>query len=316
MKEEWIVKSEDIPADYGTYPGSRHVEELVKSGLVILDKWAGPTSHDVVSTVKKILGINKAGHSGTLDPQVTGVLPVTLENACKVMPALQHLDKEYVGIIYLHKEIGLSKLEEAAKDFVGAIKQTPPLRSAVARKERTRKVYSFNILEKTGKNAVFRISCEAGTYVRMICHELGRKTGGAHMKELRRTRVGRFTEENSVRMQDLADSYSFWKENGDEKIRDCILPVEAAVEHLGKIIVKDSSVHSVSNGSPLYSQGISRLQKIIKKNDLVALLTLKGELIALGNANASGDEIASKRILAAKIDRVIMDRDAYPKLLQ
>lgn len=315
MKDEWIVKSEDIPTDYGTYPGSRPVEELVKSGLVILDKWAGPTSHDVVSTVKKTLGISKAGHSGTLDPQVTGVLPVALENACKVMPALQHMPKEYVGIMYLHKETSLGKLEEAAKDFVGAIKQTPPLRSAVARKERTRKVYSFSILEKIGKNAVFRISCEAGTYVRMICHDLGRKIGGAHMKELRRTAAGRFTEENSVRMQDLADSYRFWKENGDEKIRDCILPVEAAVEHLGKIIVKDSSVHSVANGSPLYSQGISRLQKSIEKDGLVALLTLKGELIALGKANASGDEIAARRILAAKIDRVIMDRGAYPKII-
>ena len=157
---------------------------------------------------------------------MTGVLPVTLENACKAMPALQHLDKEYVGIMYLHKEISLSELEEAAKDFVGAIKQTPPLRSAVARRERTRKVYSFEILEKIGKNAVFRISCEAGTYVRMICHELGRKIDGAHMKELRRTAAGRFTEENSIRIQDLADSYRFWKENGDEKIRDCILPVQ------------------------------------------------------------------------------------------
>ncbi len=231
-----------------------------------------------------------------------------------MIPALQGLDKTYVGIMYMHKDVGLDELNIVIKKFVGEIRQKPPLRSAVARKERTRKVHSFEILEKSGRDVAFRISCQAGTYVRMICHDIGRKTGGAHMKELRRTGVGRFTEAHLARIHDLADSYRFWKDSGDEGIRNFILPVEAAVEHLGKIIVKDTSVHSLANGSPLYSQGICRLQKGIKKGDLVALLTLKGELIALGRADADSEKISSGKTLAAKIERVVMEKGAYPRL--
>jgi H/ACA ribonucleoprotein complex subunit 4 len=304
---EWIVKCEEI-AQYGKYPGSRSVEELIKNGIIILDKWAGPTSRDVVSQVKKIFDLKKVGHSGTLDPQVTGVLPVTLENACKIIPALQGLDKEYVGIMHLHKDVDDKKLNDAIKDFIGSIKQKPPVRSAVARKERTRTIHSFNILERSDRDVLFRVSCEAGTYIRKLVDDIGKKIGGAHMSELRRTRAGKFGEDKAVKIQDVVDAYAFWKENKDEKIRDYILPVEAAVEHLGKIIVKDSAISAIINGSPLYSTGICKIQKGIKKDDLIAILTIKGELLAIAKANASSEDMAKRKMLAAKTDRVVMGR--------
>ncbi|MBI2076200.1 MAG: RNA-guided pseudouridylation complex pseudouridine synthase subunit Cbf5 [Candidatus Aenigmarchaeota archaeon] len=306
---DFLVKSADIPnLEYGKYPGSRSVEELIRNGIIILDKWCGPTSHDVAATVKKLFGLKKTGNSGTLDPAVSGILPITLENACKVIPALQHLDKEYVGVMHLHKDVTDEKLNQAIKKFVGQIIQLPPVRSAVARRERKRNIYSFKMLDRKGKDAVFQVSCEAGTYIRKLISDLGRDIGGAHMAELRRIRVGRFAE--PVRIQDVVDAYHLWKEGGDESIRDFVLPVEAAVEHLGKIIIKDSAVSAVANGSPLYTGGISRIQKNIQKDDLVAILTLKGELVALAKAVATSEEMLKKG-LAAKIDRVIMEKGIY-----
>jgi len=299
----WLIK-EDIPMEK---PATKSVEELINGGLIILDKWSGPTSHDVVSQVKKIFSLKKTGHPGTLDPKVTGMLPVTLEIACKVIPTLQGLDKEYVGIFHLHHDVPIEKVKEAMEKLVGKIKQTPPVKSAVVRRERTRIVHNFEFLDRNENDVAFKISCQAGTYIRVICHQLGQDLKvGAHMKELRRTKVGRFTEKDLVKIQDVVDAYHFWKEDGDEDIKKFILPVEAAIEHIGKIIVKDSAIGSISNGSPVYSNGIIKLEKTIKKNDLIAILTTRKELIALAKANLSAKEMIEKRGLAAKTDRVIM----------
>ncbi len=311
--QDFLVKSDDISAR-GEYPGTRPIEKLIRNGLVILDKWSGPTSHDVSAQVKKIFGLKKTGHAGTLDPAVTGVLPMLLENAVKVMPALQKQDKEYVGIMKLHRDVDDDKLKEVVKKFTGQVRQMPPVRSAVARKERTRKIHYFDILEKNNRDVLFRIGCQAGTYVRVICHDIGKQIGGAHMAELRRTKAGRFDEKHAVRMQDVVDAYADWKESGSEKIRDFVLPVEEAVEHLKKIIVKDSAVYSVSQGSPLYSQGISRIQKAIEKEELVVIMTLKGELVALAKAAMTTEEMMNRKGVAAKTDRVIIEKGIYGKM--
>ena len=313
ITKDFLIRSREISnPEYGKYPGVRSISEHIRNGIVILDKWSGPTSHDVTAIVKKIFGLKKTGHSGTLDPMVSGILPITLENACKVIPVLQHLDKSYVGVMHLHKEVSDKELQTAIKRFVGEITQLPPRRSAVARKERQRKVYSFDILDRKDKDVAFRVECEAGTYIRKLVSDLGKLIGGAHMTELRRTKVGRFDESKAVKIQDLVDAYEFWKEGKDETIREMILPIEAAIEHLGKIIVKDSAVPAVINGSPLYTQGICMIQKGIKKDDMVAVLTLKGELVALAKANMNSEEMLG-RGMAAKPDRVIMEKGAYPR---
>lgn len=313
MAAEFLARSHDV-SGRGEYPGARPVEKLIKNGLLVLDKWAGPTSHDVSAQVKKIFGISKAAHAGTIDPQVSGVLPILLGNAVKVMPALQRQDKEYVGVMRLHKDVDDDALNSVVKKFVGEIKQTPPVRSAVARKERKRKVYYFDILERNGRDTLFRTGVEAGTYIRVICHAIGKELGGAHMAELRRTKAGQFDEKQAVKMQDVVDAYADWKESGDEKIREFLLPVESAVEHLKKIIVKDSAVWSVSQGSPLYSQGISRVQKGIEFGETVAVMTLKGELVALAKAAMTTDEAMRKKGIAAKTDRVIIEKGIYPRM--
>jgi H/ACA ribonucleoprotein complex subunit 4 len=169
----------------------------------------------------------------------------------------------------------------------------------------------MTIIERDGRNVLFKIRCEAGTYVRVVCHQIGTKVGGAHMKELRRTEVGRFSEKDCVRIQDVADAYYEWKESGSEEIRNYVLPVEAAVEHLKKIIIKDSAVFSVASGSPVYSTGISKASKGIVQDELVAVLTLKGELAAIARANMASEEMMKKKGLAAKTDRVIIDKRLY-----
>ncbi len=310
--EEYIILSEDIPVqEYGVYPALRPVDEIINCGFVILDKWRGPTSRKVVDIIKHILKIKKAGHSGTLDPNVSGVLPILLGKACKVMPALQSLDKEYVGIMRLHKDVDEQVLLQAIKKYTGKIKQKPPVKSAVKRQERTRHVYKFEIIEKQKQLVLFRVACEKGTYIRTLCHQIGSEIGGSHLVELRRTRVGPFTESRAITMQKIAFSYSQWKEKNLENIRQYILPVEQAVQHLGKIIVKDSAVWNIANGSPLYSKGICRIQKDIKKNDMVAIFTLKGELIAIGSSLCNATKI--QRIVA-KPEKILLDKNTYPRI--
>ena len=310
----FLIKWHDISNySYGKYPGSRSVDELLRNGIIILDKWQGPTSRDVSSTVKKLLSLSKAGYAGTLDPMVSGVLVICLENACKIMPALQGVEKEYVGVMRLHKEVPKKEIMRVVSSFTGAIRQKPPVRSAVARVERTRHIYGFEMLDMSGRNVAFKVSCEAGTYVRKLCHDIGLKIGGAHMSELRRTRAGRFTEGMSCRLQDVSDAYAMWKKGGDESIRDFVLPVEVGVEHMKKIVMKDSAVHAVASGSPLYTAGVSRVQSDIMKGELVAAFTLNGELVSIGQADMASSEMLKRRGISMKTDRVIMDKNTYPK---
>lgn len=231
---------------------------------------------------------------------MSGVLLIALNNACKVMPLLQNLDKEYVGVMHLHKDVDDALLNKAVSAFVGKIKQRPPVRSAVARKERFRTVRSFEIIERGGRDVLFRISCQAGTYVRVVCHSIGTLIGGAHMAELRRTKVGPFSEQQCVKIHDLADAYAEWKEN---ELKKLILPVEAAIPHVKKAFLKKDAVHSITNGSPLYSSGVESADDI-KKDDMVAVMH-SGKLIAIGKAKANKADFAKTKGPVISTDRVI-----------
>ena len=281
----------------GSYPGARKTEDIISNGFLILDKWQGPTSHDVAATVRKILGVQKAGHSGTLDPQVSGVLPILLGKATKAMPALQRLDKEYVGVMHVHTDIGEDELRKAM--ITGKITQTPPRRSAVARVQRQRTVHSFEILDIEGRDVAFSVRCDAGTYIRVLCHDIGKRIGGGHMKELRRTAVGPFTERRAVKTQQIVDAL------GKEEIRELIFPVEAAMEAVKKVFMRDAALKSVSHGMPLYAAGITRSQDSIERDDMVCMFSGRGEAVALGKAMMSGAEMARKPGMAVKTDRVL-----------
>ncbi|MCJ7478848.1 MAG: RNA-guided pseudouridylation complex pseudouridine synthase subunit Cbf5 [Candidatus Nanohaloarchaeota archaeon QJJ-7] len=312
---EWLVKEEaDTDWDYGERPENRPLEEKLSNGIVLVDKPAGPQSNQVSVWVKELLERGKTGHSGTLDPHVTGLLPVGLDEGTKIMGPLSNAGKEYIGLMSLDEEIGEEKIEETSEEFVGTVEQVPPEKSAVKREERERDIYELEVLEVDGKNVLFRVECEKGFYVRTFCKQFGDALGtDGEMDELRRTKVGVFEERETVNLQDLADQYEFWKEGEDNSLEELVLPVEAGVRHLKKIIVKDSAVAALAHGADLGTGGISKLQKGIETDELLAVLTLKGELIATANAEFGSDEMLEEGGTAATLDRVYIGKDEYPR---
>jgi H/ACA ribonucleoprotein complex subunit 4 len=307
---EWLDISECGEGKIGKAPDERSLDELLQNGLIVLDKWPGPTSRDVVTAVKVMLGLERAGHAGTLDPPASGILTIVTENATKVIPALQGMDKKYVGVIHLHGEVTDDKLRRAMKKFLGEIKQKPPVRAAVARRERMRTVYEFSIIERKGRDVLFRAKVEAGTYIRKLASDLGDSLKvGAHLRELRRTRVGGFGEEASCTAHQLEAAWKDYQSGkGEEALRRLVLPVENAVEHIKAIIIKDSALPRALNGSPIFTAGLCKVQRGLRKGDMVAILSQKGELAALGWAGMSAAEMNGKRGLAVKVDRVVMQK--------
>lgn len=248
IKREVLIKKSSKPSDYGINPSERSINRLMQLGVIPLDKPSGPSSHEVTEFVKRILNIKKAGHSGTLDPKVTGVLPICLNDACKIMPALISSGKEYVCLMHVHKEVSEVEIKKMLSLFEGKIAQMPPVKSAIKRQLRNRVVYYNEFLEKEGRDVLFITGCEAGFYMRKLCHDIGERLGtGAHMAELRRTKAGPFKEKDLIKIEDLKMAYSAFKEKGDESyLRKCILPVEASVSYLPKVWVLSQESISLS----------------------------------------------------------------------
>jgi H/ACA ribonucleoprotein complex subunit 4 len=245
---------------------------------------------------------------------VTGVLPIALENATKAMPVLMGLDKEYVGVMHMHKEVPEEVIRKTILNFVGKIKQLPPVKSAVARREREREIYFFDVLEIEGRDILFKVGCEAGTYIRKLIHDLGKALSvGAHMAELRRTKVGNFTEEQSHSLMEVKDAYEFWKEGNKKPLKELLINVEEAIEHVKKVFVKDSAVDSICNGSPVYPNALTRVQKEIIAGETVAVFSLKNELVAIGIAKMDAEKmLKAKKGTTVRTDRVFMERGTYP----
>ncbi|MBU2638644.1 MAG: RNA-guided pseudouridylation complex pseudouridine synthase subunit Cbf5 [Nanoarchaeota archaeon] len=320
VEREVITKKEaSTDARISCAPEERDVEELINYGIINLNKPAGPTSHQISDYVKKILHLNKAGHSGTLDPGVTGVLPIATGKATRIVQSLLTAGKEYVCIMYLHKPVEEKTIRETMQKFTGEIEQMPPVRSAVKRQLRKRNIYYLEIIEIDGQDVLFRMGCQAGTYVRKFCFDFGLKLGiGAHMAELIRTRVAAFTDKDMVTLHDLKDAYTLWKEDGkDKELRKCIQPMEKAIEHLPKIWVIDSTVDTLCHGASLSVPGIAKLHTGINKNDIVAVMTLKEELVCVGNAIMSSEDIEkNEKGLAVKNWKVFLERGIYPKFVK
>ena len=319
MKTNLITKSKSITnPEYGCKPEEREITDYISKGVINLDKPSGPTSHEVDSWVKRILKLDKTGHGGTLDPKVTGVLPVGLADATRAIQLLLTAPKEYVCLLTFHSDVEESEIRRVFEEFTGKIFQLPPVKSAVKRELRTRNIYYSTIYEIKGRDVLFRIGCEAGTYVRTYCHNIGEALGvGAHMAELRRTQVGSFRErENLVTLQDITDAYHFYIEDGDESfLREAIMPMERAADYLPKVIIKDSAVDAICHGADLASGGIACLSDDIKKGDLVAIETLKGELVGAGNSLFFADEILdAEGGFVVNVSKVFMKPGVYPRL--
>jgi H/ACA ribonucleoprotein complex subunit 4 len=234
-----------------------------------------------------------------------------------VLQHVIHSDKTYVCVMALHEAVPEERVREVCQEFIGPIYQRPPLKASVERRLRIRRIYSIEVHEVVGRLVLMTIRCEAGTYIRKLCHDIGEVLGvGAHMAELRRIQTGPFTEdENLVTMHELHEAVVAWREYGDESLlRRAILPVEHAVKDLPKIYIRDSAVDAICHGAPLAAPGVLHLTDDIIKDGRVAIMTLKGELVAIAKALMNSHEILeAERGIVAKPMRVIMRPGTYPR---
>ncbi|MCD6495984.1 MAG: RNA-guided pseudouridylation complex pseudouridine synthase subunit Cbf5 [Candidatus Aenigmarchaeota archaeon] len=261
--------------------------------IILVDKPKGPTSFDIVESVSRALGVAKAGHAGTLDPNATGLLVIALGEARKAMPVLSGLDKEYTGTMRIHCDADRKVVEESLLSFRGTITQTPPVRSAVARRPRKRRVYDIELIGMDGRNATFRVLCEAGTYIRKIAHDAGEKIGcGAHLTELRRTKVGPFSVDDAAGIDDIE------KRRNMEK---ALMTLEVAISRLGlpSITVKDAYEKLIRNGSPVRREFVVSMNGKAHEDEIVPVFTEDGKIICLSRYAGSSGTIA-------KTDRVFI----------
>ena len=313
-----VTAEEDTDLRYGHKPQERPIQDYVRFGVVNLDKPSGPSSHEVTAWAKRILKVGHAGHGGTLDPKVTGVLPIALEEATKVVQALLLSGKEYICVMRLHDKASENRVKVVLDEFQGTIYQRPPLRASVRHQLRTRKIYYLDLLEIQEKNVLFKVGCEGGTYIRKLCYDLGEALGcGAHMQELRRTRAGPFTENGGlVSLYDVSYFFDLSKENGDENaLRRFIFPMESALTLLPRVFIRDSAVAALCHGANLAAPGVLSLDNDVKRGDAVAIFTQKGEAVAWAMSLVKTEDVlAMDHGLVAKVQRVLMPRGTYPKM--
>jgi len=290
-------------------PGERSVEALLAFGVVNLDKPPGPSSHQVSAWMRDLVEVERAAHAGTLDPKVTGCLPVLLGDATRLSSALLGR-KEYVAVLELHGSAP-SDLEAVLSEFVGPIYQKPPRKSAVARQLRVREVYGIEVLDRTDRKVLLRIACESGTYVRKLCHDLGLALGtGAHMGDLRRTATEPFDDSTLVTMHDVADALAAWREEGDEgPLRETVSPAERAIEHLPRVTMAASAAEQVAEGAPVYAPGVVAVDEAVEEAEdsanapLVACYTPDGSAVCLGRL--VGDPKADSGVVV-DLERVLV----------
>ena len=283
-------------------PEDRDPSALLEFGVVNLDKPSGPSSHQVSAWLRDLAGVNKAAHAGTLDPKVTGCLPVLLGDATRLAGALLG-EKEYVAVLELH-ESPPTDLESVLAEFEGEIYQTPPRKSAVARKRRVREIYDLDLLEVADRQVLLKIRCESGTYVRKLCHDLGLALGtGAHMGDLRRTATEPFDDSTLVTMHDLADALAWWREDGEtDSIEAVVHPAERALVHLPTVTITEGAAAAVATGAPVFAPGVIASEADPGNEPLVACYTPDGSVVCLGRlvgdpTAESGETVDLERVL-------------------
>ena len=303
---------------YGTPPSERSIEHLLESSVVIINKQAGPSSHQVAAWLRDSFELNSTGHGGTLDPNVTGVLPVSIGQASKVIKVMQESPKEYVCLMKHYQSQRKANVLDMFTKFTGPIYQIPPFQAAVKRELRIRRIYEIEMLEHSSKKTLFRVLCEGGTYIRNLCEDIGSALGsGGIMEQLIRTKSGPFGIENSVTMIEAHDMYKAWKDSGDQaKLSSILKPLEDMLVDIPSIEVKDSAVDSLCHGADLGVPGVAMVSNNMKRGQLISIKTTRGEAIALARATVNASEIAEKpksKGKVAKLERVIMERGTYPR---
>jgi H/ACA ribonucleoprotein complex subunit 4 len=328
--EEYLTKNLDkmyvrsdhyTPLPFGCSPSKRNLRDYLNSGVINLDKPANPSSHEVVAWIKRMLRVEKTGHSGTLDPKVTGCLTVCVERATRLVKSQQGAGKEYVCVFKLNQNVPLSnkKIEKALEKLTGPCFQRPPLICAVKRQLRIRTIYELKLIEYDADRAmgVFWVSCEAGTYIRTLCEHLGLLLGtGGFMQELRRVRSGIHSElDGLVTMHDLLDAQWLYDNYRDESyLRRVIKPLEVLLVAHKRIMVKDSSVNAICYGAQILLPGVLRFDEGIERGEEIVIITTKGEAICLAYSYMPSSTMKTcDHGVIAKIKRVLMERDLYPR---
>lgn len=302
-------------------------------GFLNVNKPKGMTSHDVVDEIRKLVGKEKVGHTGTLDPEATGVLPIAIGKATKVIQFLEG-GKEYratmrLGIttdtqdmtgrvITKSKVVNIpeERIRETFRKFLGKIEQIPPMVSAVkiggkrlyklaregkrvARSKKEVEIYNLNLVEYKPPDVIFEVGCSKGTYIRTLCHDMGKTLGpGACLKALVRTTSGIFT---------LKESHTLEKLGKLSNLEKSLVNINEALAHLPIVKVKENTRESVLNGRPIETSEIRELSLPIKEAELVRVHNSKESLLAIARALFDIEDLKkiAKEAIAFKPVRVI-----------
>ncbi|WP_162224530.1 RNA-guided pseudouridylation complex pseudouridine synthase subunit Cbf5 [Halorussus amylolyticus] len=285
------------------HPDERSPAELCSFGVVNLDKPPGPSAHQVAGWVRDMAGVERAAHAGTLDPKVTGCLPVLTGDATRLSQVFLEGGKEYVAVLECH-DAPPADIDAIVAEFEGPLYQKPPRKSAVVRKLRVREVYDLDVLEVKGRKALLRIRCESGTYIRKLCHDIGLALGtGAHMGDLRRTATDPFDDSTLVTMEDLADGLARWEEDGEaDWLREVVSPAERALAHLPSVTVAPSAAEQVAHGAQVYAPGVIDADDA-DEGSLVACYTPNEAAVCLGTM--AGDADAEDGVVV-ELERVLV----------
>jgi tRNA pseudouridine55 synthase len=283
-------------------PATRSVDDLLAFGVVNLDKPPGPSAHQVAAWMRDMTDQERAAHSGTLDPKVTGCLPVLLGDATRLAQVFDDAAKEYVAVLELHGPAP-GDLESTVAKFEGPIYQKPPRKSAVSRTLRVREIHTLDVLEVEDRRALLRITCESGTYIRKLCHDLGLALGtGAHMGDLRRTRTGTFDDTDLVTLHELSDALAYAEGDEDEALRTVVEPAERALSHLPRVTVADSAAQEIAHGAPVYAPGVLNADPA-EQGALVACYTPDGAAVCIGTRVGDPD---AERGVVVDLERVLV----------
>ena len=317
MSKQWILDDDakTEPA-HGCPPEQRTIEQMLNASVILLDKPNGPSSHQLAAWAKELIGLEKMGHGGTLDPFATGVLPLLLGKTMRLTGTMLGHDKCYIAVLRFEEDPVMENLASAVASLTGRIYNVPPEISAVKVQVRTRTISKFEIIDLEGKFAVVKIECEAGTYVRTLARDMGLLLGmKVELEELRRPYSGNFNENHCVTMDTIADAVWMWKTKSDETaLRKILLPIEELVSDLPEIVVKDAAVGALSHGAPLAIPGVARIDKSLNKGDLVRIMTLKGEVVAVAEMCIESDSLNNlENGEVAKSQSVLMEIDVYPR---
>ena len=287
--------------------------DIISPGLLVIDKPRGPSSHQVTAWAGEMLMVH-VGHAGTLDPGVSGVLVVMLGAAVRLAPVLLAEDKEYVCALRTHADVPTSTIEGVLTEFSGRIYQRPPRKSAVARNLRIRTVHDIDLLDHSSRDFLLAIRCDAGTYIRSLCHHIGLALGtGAHMEELRRTRSGCFREREAHTLQEIRDAVVVAGEGNPGRLKAMIRSPIEAVRGLPKVILMDTAVDAVCHGAVLARAGITGYDEFVKA-DPVVMVTRKGEVIGLGRSLVSSRDAGSmSHGLVIASTSIFMKPGTYPR---